>query len=68
VEDLTAILTAAIEHLRNEPRIAVGAILLAALLYYLLQRKSRLERDAERRLNQLKRDKAGHYDHLRPPQ
>jgi hypothetical protein len=65
---LTAWLTAAIEQVRSQPRVAGAAVLLVGLLYYLLQRKGRVEREAERRLSQLRRDKAGHYDHLRPPQ
>jgi hypothetical protein len=64
---LAAVLTTAIEHLRDSPQTAAGALLIAGFLYYLLQRKSRLEREADRRLGQLQRDKAGTYDHLRPP-
>jgi predicted PurR-regulated permease PerM len=68
VDNLTGILAAAIEQVWNDPRVAVGLVIAGALLYYLLQRKSRLERDAERRLRQLKQEKAGRYDYLRPPQ
>lgn len=66
-DSLTAAVAAVIEQLRTEPRIVVGVVVLAGLLYYSLQRKSRLEREAERRLDQLTRDKSGQYDHLRPP-
>jgi predicted PurR-regulated permease PerM len=66
-DSLTAAVTTVIEHIQNEPRIVAGVILLAALLYYALQRKNRVEREADKRLDQLTRDKAGQYDHLRPP-
>ena len=66
-DSLTGAVTTVIAHLRNEPYIVAGVILLVAFLYYALQRKSRVEREAERRLDQLTRDKAGSYDHLRPP-
>jgi hypothetical protein len=36
-------------------------------IYYLLNRKSRLVRDAERRIEDLRRERADQYNKLRPP-
>jgi predicted PurR-regulated permease PerM len=67
MEDLVRLLSTAIDYARQHPQVVGGVVLAIAIVYYLLQRKGRMERDAERRLTQLKREKAGHYDRLRPP-
>ncbi len=56
-----------IRYLREHPLVglAAGAVLVA--LYFLVLRKPRFQRDAERQLAELARRRAGHYDKLRPP-
>jgi len=59
--------TSWLEALRANPMLGVGAAIVLVLGYYLLQRKSRVQRDADERLASLRRDKADHYTKLRPP-
>jgi hypothetical protein len=56
------------EYLRDEPRVAIALGLGALAFYFLMQRKSRLQKDAEHRLASLRREKDGRYNSLRPPQ
>jgi hypothetical protein len=56
-----------IDYVRAEPRIAIGFAAAALAVYLLLQRKSRLQRDAEQRLASLSRERTGRYNSLRPP-
>lgn len=63
MQDLTSWLKA----LRANPMLGVGAALVAVVVYFVLQRKPRLQREADRRLESLRRDKAEQYTKLRPP-
>ena len=56
-----------LRYLRENPWVAVAALGGAVALYWLAQRRSRVEREAEKRLAELRNGKAGHYDRLRPP-
>lgn len=57
-----------LERVRDNPRWAAAAVGGALLVYYLAQRKSRATaREAEKRLAQLREEKEGYYDRLRPP-
>lgn len=60
-------IVALIDYLRAQPRVAVALAVGIVALYLLLQRKSRLEKDADQRLNSLHREKTGRYNSLRPP-
>jgi hypothetical protein len=60
-------IVALIDYLRAEPRVAVAAAIGILVLYFLLQRKSRLERESERRMNALREERGGRYNSLRPP-
>jgi hypothetical protein len=53
--------------LRDQPWLAVAAGIGMAGILYALLRKSRIERDAARDLERLRKERAGHYDKLRPP-
>lgn len=51
---------------RNHPAAAAGAAIGLVVLYYLLNRKPKLERQAEEQLRRLRQEKKGKYDQLRP--
>jgi hypothetical protein len=55
-----------IEYLRDHPLAAVGGAAALVVLYYLVNRKSRLTREADARLGQLRKDRGEHYKHQRP--
>lgn len=44
-----------------------GVAVVVVGIYYLLNRKSRLVRDAERRIEELRRERTDQYNKLRPP-
>lgn len=60
-------LTGLIDAVQARP--LLGVVLVAGLVlgYALLQRRSRLQRDADRHLSVLRRDKSDQYTKLRPP-
>jgi hypothetical protein len=60
-------LTSWLEALQTNPMIGVGAAILVVVGYFLLQRKPRVQREADQRLETLRRDKAEQYTKLRPP-
>ncbi len=54
-------------YLQEHPVSGVVVIVLAAYgLYRLLNRKSRLAREADERFEQLRKDRGSHYDRTRP--
>lgn len=55
------------EYIRANPANALGVAAVLVGIYYLLNRKSRLVRDAERRLEELRRERSDQYKKLRPP-
>jgi hypothetical protein len=56
-----------IEYVRANPMQSFGVAVVVVGIYYLLNRKSRLVRDAERRIEELRRERADQYNKLRPP-
>ena len=61
-------LTHALEYIRANPTRSLGVAVAVVVIYALLNRKSRLVRDAEKRIEQLRQERADHYKKLRPPQ
>lgn len=47
--------------------VSVGVAVAVAVIYYLLNRKSRMVRDAERRIEELHSERSDQYRKLRPP-
>jgi|KBSSwiStaDraftv2_1062776.scaffolds.fasta_scaffold913406_2 hypothetical protein len=60
-------IVALIDYLRANPRVAVGVAVGILAIYLILQRRSRIERDAEQKLASLRQEKTGRYNSLRPP-
>ncbi|MGH3579944.1 MAG: hypothetical protein ACRERC_10570 [Candidatus Binatia bacterium] len=60
-------LTSWLEAVRTNPMLAIGAVVVLVLGYWLLQRKPRVQREADQRLATLRRDKTDQYTKLRPP-
>lgn len=60
-------LTSWLEALRTNPMLGVGAAIVLVCGYWLLQRKPRVQREADERLAVLRRDKADQYTKQRPP-
>ena len=60
-------IVALIDYLRANPRVAVGVAVAILAIYLILQRRSRIERDAEQKLASLRQEKTGRYNSLRPP-
>ena len=56
-----------IDVLRANPILAVGLAVALGFGYRLLQRRPRLQRDADEQLSALRRDKSDQYGKLRPP-
>ncbi|MFI5396195.1 MAG: hypothetical protein ACHQ9S_11750 [Candidatus Binatia bacterium] len=57
----------ALHYFEDHP--AIGLIAVGVLLvYYLLNRKPRLTREAEERLKELRKERGDYYRRLRPPQ
>jgi len=56
-----------LQYLRDHPThgLAAAAILLAA--FFFINRKSRLSREADKRLEELRKDRGEYYRQLRPP-
>jgi len=60
-------LTQVLEYVRANPTTGLAAAVAVAVVYYLLNRKSKLLRDAERRIDELGRERADQYKKFRPP-
>lgn len=56
-----------VRYLTDHPLIGVGIAILLLGIYYLLTRKSALQRDADARLKQLRAERGDYYRNLRPP-
>ncbi|MFQ5665074.1 MAG: hypothetical protein ACE5I7_01455 [Candidatus Binatia bacterium] len=54
-------------YLRAHPAVAVAAAIALVGVRYVLNRKSRLSREADQRLAELRRERADYYNKLRPP-
>ncbi len=55
-----------LEFVRQNPHMVVGAALGLAALYAMLNYKSKVTRDAERRIAELRRDREDYYRKVRP--
>lgn len=55
-----------IAHVRENPLAALGCVLGAAFVLYLLQRKPSIQRRADQELAALRRENSRRYDRLRP--
>jgi hypothetical protein len=56
-----------IEYIRANPTPSLGVVLAVVALYYFLNRKSRLVREAEKRIDELHHERSDQYRSLRPP-
>lgn len=56
-----------VHYLREHPAAAVGAVVALVGVRFLLNRKPKLVREADKRLDQLRKERSGHYDKVRPP-
>jgi hypothetical protein len=56
-----------IDAVRAHPWLLVGFAVTLVLVYLLLQRRPRIQRDADARLSALRREKTDQYTKLRPP-
>jgi hypothetical protein len=59
-------LTHVMEYVRANPGYGAGAAFAVVAIYYLLNRKSRLVRDADRRMTELQGERSDQYKKLRP--
>ena len=55
------------ELLSQHPALSAGTAFALAVGYYLLQRKPRMVREADRQLEELQKKRGGEYNKLRPP-
>lgn len=60
-------LWATIHYVVDRPAMGVTAVLGLLVVYYLLNRKSRVTREAEDRFKQIRQERGDHYRKLRPP-
>jgi hypothetical protein len=60
-------LTQVMEYVRAHPTYGLGIAVAAGVIYFLLNRKSRLVREADRRIEELQHERSDHYRKLRPP-
>jgi len=60
-------LTRIVEYVRANPGHGVAAAAVIVTLYFLLNRKSRMVRDAERRIEELREERSDQYRKFRPP-
>jgi hypothetical protein len=60
-------LTQMMDYIRAHPTHGLGMAVAVVALYYLLNRKSRLVRDAEKRMEELHHEHSDRYKKLRPP-
>ncbi len=56
-----------IHYLRDHPGAALGAAVALFVLYRLLNRKPKLVRDADKRLEELRKEHPDQYNKVRPP-
>lgn len=56
-----------IAYFRAHPRALVLAAVALGAMWYLLNRKPKIVRDADQRLGQLRDERGEHYNVLRPP-
>jgi hypothetical protein len=59
-------LNALIAYLQENPLTAIGCVLGLGLVFYLLQRKPAIQREADERLATLGKAHSSRYDRLRP--
>lgn len=55
-----------IQYLRDNPSVAVWVVLAAAAVYWLLNRKPRIQREADKRMEQLRNERGDPYNKMRP--
>ena len=61
------ILWQAIGYLQDNPGTALFFVALLAWIYYLLNRKSKLSRELDERMEQLRQERGDYYRGIRPP-
>ena len=59
-------LTPLLDALRANPIVGLAILVAAAVAYAILQRKPRMQREADERLSALRRDKSDQYTKQRP--
>lgn len=57
-----------IHYLRDNPRAAVGAAVVIGAIYWLMNRKPKLMREADRRLDEIRKERGDPYNKTRPLQ
>ena len=55
------------QYFRDHPFIGLGMATVLLVLYHFLHRQSRLTREADERLKQLRKERGDYYRRLRPP-
>ena len=58
----------ALHYFGDHPSTGLTAVLALLVVFYLLNRKSRLTREADERLKDLRKERGDYYRRLRPPQ
>jgi hypothetical protein len=56
-----------VHYLREHPAAAVGAVVALVGVGYLLNRKPKFVREADKRLDELRRERSDRYHKVRPP-
>ena len=60
-------LQAVVQYFGDHPFIGLGGATALLAVYHLLNRKSRLAREVDKRLEQLRKERGDYYRRLRPP-
>jgi len=55
-----------IQYVRDHPGIAVWVGLAAAAIYWLINRKPKLQRDADKRIEEMRAERGDPYNKMRP--
>ncbi len=55
-----------VKFLGDHPKESFGLVLVLTVVWFLLNRKNRLTREAEQRLKQLRKERGDQYNQLRP--
>ena len=55
-----------IQYVRDNPRAMVGAAVVLGVLYWLVNRKPKLQRDAEKRIEEIREERGDPYRKTRP--
>ena len=55
-----------VHYLRDHPSAVLGVVLVAAAAYWLLNRKPKLQREADKRMQQIREERGDPYNKMRP--